>query len=196
MNEDCEECVVRVSYEELEMVLAGLDVVGLFPAIKSKTTGAIIRKMVLKSGITVSGMCWKNAARYITMNKHLTGDLGPVSRFLTWRRNGGGVPSRKNLKLNKKKEEIHNDWRFPEREPEEHERMELTARVAEVGTRAVFEHFIYKFGENIYLQISRGPIGARLTMCAAQLVMQSWGSDYHASLELAKVEITLLSGYM
>ena len=33
-------------------------------------------------------------------------------------------------------------------------------------------------------------------MCAARLVMQSWGSDNHASLELAKVEITLLSGYV
>ena len=35
-----------------------------------------------------------------------------------------------------------------------------------------FNHFTYTFGGEIYLQTSGGPIGARLTMVVARLVMQ------------------------
>ena len=73
LNEDCRECWEGVSYEQLEHALLGLDVVGLIPALQSKPTGEIVRKMLIKSGIKVSGMNWKQACRYIAMNRHLTG---------------------------------------------------------------------------------------------------------------------------
>ena len=42
-----------MSLEELCQALLAFDVVRLFPAIKSKSTGEIVRKMVVKSGIEV-----------------------------------------------------------------------------------------------------------------------------------------------
>ena len=68
--------------------------------------------------------------------------------------------------------------------------------MAEIGTRTIFENFSYRFGEKIYRQSSGGPIGARVTMCAARLVMQDFGEKYKASLTLARMELTLLSGYV
>ena len=46
MNMDCEECGTGIGIEELYQTLLGVDVVGLFPAIKSKSTGKIIRRMI------------------------------------------------------------------------------------------------------------------------------------------------------
>ena len=48
LNEDCLECGEGVSYEQLEHALLGLDVVGLFPALKSKPTGEIVKRCSLK----------------------------------------------------------------------------------------------------------------------------------------------------
>ena len=198
MNEDCGDCgAVGVSYEELEVALLGLDVVSLFPNIKSKPTGEIVRKMLVKSGIKVNGMNWKQACRYIAMNRHLTGMLDPIRKFLPWRKGGLKIPSMKNKQLNQKRETLENNWCFREDvEPTEMERLEIAGRVAEIGTRACFELFTYKFGGEIFHQRSGGPIGARVTMCAARLVMQDWGGQVHRSLQLAKVEIGLLSGYV
>ena len=41
MGKDCEECGEGIGEEELHQTLLGLDVVGLFPAIQSATTGKI-----------------------------------------------------------------------------------------------------------------------------------------------------------
>ena len=62
--------------------------------------------------------------------------------------------------------------------------------------RVIFENFNYKFGGNTYQQASGGPIGARVTMAAARLVMQDWGFQVRATLELAKMEVAMLSGYV
>ena len=44
--------------------------------------------------------------------------------------------------------------------------------VAQIGIRTVFENFTYTFGGHIYKQMAGGPIGGRLTMCCALLVME------------------------
>ena len=46
MNIDCEECGTGIGIEELYQTLLGVDVVGLFPAITSKSTGKIIRRII------------------------------------------------------------------------------------------------------------------------------------------------------
>ena len=78
MIQDCAECGAGISEEELRQTLIGLDVVGLFPAMLSQNTGKIIRRMVMKSSMEIKGMNWKHAARYIVMNKELTGDTSNI----------------------------------------------------------------------------------------------------------------------
>ena len=195
VNRDCEECGMGISEEELKLTLLGLDVVGLFPAMKSATTGIIVRKMILRSSIKIEGFQWKHGIRYIALNKHLTGDLGVVGTLLPWTKSGCTV-GMKNKNVNAKKETIEDTWVFPRNTPTEIEIREIVARVAEIAMRAIFENFNYNFGQNTYQQASGGPIGARVTMAAARLVMQDWGFNVRATLEMAKMEVALLSGYV
>ena len=60
MSEDCEECGEGISEDELEMCLLGLDVVGLFPAMKGKNSGKILRETAVKTkGLKVKGFRWR-----------------------------------------------------------------------------------------------------------------------------------------
>ena len=68
--------------------------------------------------------------------------------------------------------------------------------MAEIGTRAIFENFLYTFGGKAYQQSCGGPIGARVTMCAARLVMQDWGERYRQILESSSLKLFLLKGYV
>ena len=168
LNRDCEECGEGISEEELHLTLIGLDVVGLFPAMMSKTTGEIILKMVLKSMIQIRGFQWKQGVRYILLNKHLTGDLEVISGLLPKTKSGYKV-GMFNKGVNSRKENIDEKWLFREQEPNENEIMEIVARVAEIGTRIIFENFNYKFGGNTYQQASGGPIGARVNHGSQQI---------------------------
>ena len=44
MEKDCEECGEGLYWEDQEICLLGLDVVALFPSLKSENTGRIIRQ--------------------------------------------------------------------------------------------------------------------------------------------------------
>ena len=48
----------------------------------------------------------------------------------------------------------------------------LLCRMAEIGVRVLWTNFCYEFGGEYFLQMSGGPIGARVTMAARRLVMQ------------------------
>ena len=69
-------------------------------------------------------------------------------------------------------------------------------RVAEIGTRVIFQNFVYKFGGEAFHQQGGGPIGARITMCAAKMVMQHWAERYLEILVKAGLRVPLLSGYV
>ena len=71
---------------------------------------------------------------------------------------------------------------------------EIHTRVAEIGVRFLFENFPYKFGGETYQQSSGGPIGARVTMAAARIVMSDWGYKWRCILEQAGIIIGMLDG--
>ena len=48
----------------------------------------------------------------------------------------------------------------------------------------------------MYLQTDGGPIGARVTMCVARIVMHDWGEKYRMILTRASLRIALLSSYV
>ena len=102
----------------------------------------------------------------------------------------------KNKNINARKETIEDSWVFPRSSVTEREVREIAARVAEIAMRVIFENFNYTFGEQTYQQASGGPIGTRVTMAAARLVMQDWGYQVRITLEMAKMELALLSGYV
>ena len=86
IKSDCEECGSPVDKKELERVLLGNDVVGLFPNIKSRNSARIVRNKVEQSGVKFEGFDFKQGGRYIVMNKRYTGHLKPLWNVLPWRR--------------------------------------------------------------------------------------------------------------
>ena len=63
MQCDCAECGQGIGEEELHQTLIGLDVVGLFPAMKSENTGRIVRKRFIMSKIKIEGFDWRHGLR-------------------------------------------------------------------------------------------------------------------------------------
>ena len=185
-----------ISDSDLEMCLIGVDVIALFPNIKSKNTGKIVRNAVISSPIKIRGFDWKQGVRYILINKHLTGDLIKIWRLLPWKTKGGVMPGMTNRKINDKNEKIEEDWTFPNVVPTDEEIKQVVGRCAEIALRTIFENFCYKFGGEIYKQSSGGPIGARCTMAAARIVMNDWSLKYRKMLTEAGLKIGLLSGYV
>ena len=62
-------------------------------------------------------------------------------------------------------------WIFSKTKPEGILRRKLMAKVIEVGVRTSFREQIYTFGDEIFHQREGGPIGSRLTMVCARLIM-------------------------
>ena len=73
-----------------------------------------------------------------------------------------------NLEINSRDKMGDSYWVWPKKEPTERLNQMMIARAAEIGTRTVFENFMFSFGGKKYLQAKGGPIGARVTMCATQ----------------------------
>ena len=72
MQKECTDCGEGLYWEDQEVCLLGLDVVALFPSMKSLTTGRIVREHVLRSPLKIEGFNWRQGARYIVVNKRYT----------------------------------------------------------------------------------------------------------------------------
>jgi hypothetical protein len=88
------------------------------------------------------------------------------------------------------------DWVYPRGKPTAREERMIVSRVAEIGTRVLFQNFVYSFGGEAYHQQSGGHIGARITMCAAKMVMQHWADRYYGILIKAGLRVPLFTGYV
>ena len=99
--------------------------------------------------------------------------------------------------VNYKNEVIEDEWEYNKNhKPTEAEVREIVARVAEIGIRTIFENFCYRFGGKVFIQMKGGPIGVKVTMACARLVMINWGNMVKGSLKLASMEITLFACYV
>ena len=194
--EKIEECL-KCRYEE-QVALVGSDVIALFPSLQERNTGKIVAEEVRLSDLKFEGMNFQMIALYVWINRDLTGDLAGLRRVLPWRRKSGGTePGMKNIHINSKKEDgIHKQWVFPDVTPTELEKRELLARMSEIAVRAIWKHFVYTFGGKLYLQRSGGPIGARVTMAVARLVMNNMGRKYRLILEAGGLRSFLSSVYV
>ena len=103
----------------------------------------------------------------------------------------------KNAGINSKKEDtVDKQWVFPDTVPTELETRELIARMAEIWVRAIWRHFVYTFGGKLYLQKSGGPIGARVTMAVARILMNNFGRKYRMILKSGGLRNFLSSMYV
>ena len=197
LRESCEECGTGISDEERNMCHLGLDLVALFPSMTSQSTGEIVRKRTLLSEMKMLGFEWREGARYIAISKHLTGPLGDLKKVIPAKRKVGGVmPGITSQDVNRKKSKIETQWYFPRKEATKEQVRDIISRCAEIAVRTLFEKFTYNFGGKTYLQASGSPIGARITMACARLVMQDWGEQFINIMLTANLKITMFKSYV
>ena len=197
INKDCQDCGPPAPNRVEEMCLLGLDVVALFPSMSAKRTGEIVRQRMRKSKMKYSGFDWRRGAVYIVMNKNLTGNLGTLWKVLPYRRKVGGTqPGMTSQGMMGRQEDLEKQWVYKTKTITEEQEREIVARVVEIAIRVVFENFCYEFGGRTFLQLFGGPIGNRLTMACARIVMTEWGERYMEILDKANIVTTLLKIYV
>ena len=133
---------------------------------------------------------------YIAINKHLTGSLGNFWKILPYRRKVGGTAPGMMSQAMQGKKDMEEQWVFKCKEVTRDQLMEIVGRCLEISMRTVFENFSYMFGGKTFLQREGGPIGNRLTMACARVVMTDWGEKYLNILEKAGIVTTLLKIYV
>ena len=195
LRTNCNECGPGIlEFEQPELCLIGNDVKALFPSIKSKNTGRIIREAVEKTTMEFEGFDQQKALAYIVMNRELTSDLEELEHLLPTRKSGRTTK----LKLSA----IDKNWNPQEKfefkniEITNQENKKIIARVVEIAVRALFENHAYRFGNEYFHQKEGGSIGDRWTGAAAEVVMQDWANNYQKILDDSGVSTLLLAGYV
>ena len=159
---DCDGCGYGWVREDYSLCIIGNDVISLFPSLDSITTGRIVRGEVARSTIEIEGFNTRLGLRYIAMNEKYTSDLDPIRHLLPTRLTKPGVkPTMKCKWVNNKEVLDDEDWVYPPLTPTAAQTRLITGHVAEIGTRTLFENFVYQFGGVAYHQQQGGPIGAR-----------------------------------
>ena len=206
--EDCNRDILRnraekidrgesLTKEDEELFVIANDVVALFPSMSSERTGKVVRELVEESELKFEGMDYMEIARYIAVEKDKTGDLEEIECLLPTRKFKRGVtPGIKNPECSGKDKNTQIVWVFPDKSPTDRQKKVLVSRMAEIGVRTLFENFCYKFAGHSYIQLSGGPIGARVTMAAARLVMHHWSVQYRQILEKSGLAVKMFGGYV
>ena len=181
--------------EDYTLCIIGNDVVSIFPSLDSENTGKIFRQEVARSTMNIDGFNMRLGVKYIAMNEEYTSDLEEIRALLPVRMTKPGVkPTMKSKWVNHKEILADDDWIYPPGLPTERQSRIVMGHVTEIGTRALFENFCYRFGGESYHHQAGGPIGARVTMCAARMVMQHWARGYKTILLRAGLRLPLSRG--
>ena len=180
-------------------MVVGNDVVALFPSMKENSTGEAVSSQGLKGDMKHIAFDYREIARYCAINRKLCGDLSEVENLLPRRMKegmGGCKPGMQNSEVKGKRKGGEKTWTFPKIQPTERQNKVLEAKMAQIGVRTIFTNFMYEFGGEKFIQGSGGPIGARVTMAAARLVMQEWSEAYRKILEDSGAELDAHGGYV
>ena len=143
---------------------------------------------------------------YIHLNKKVSSGLEGLEHLLPKKRPGkrGVEPGMSSVECMRRYLEdefetngkkYKSSWIWP-REPTDEETHLLMAAMLEIAVYFFFENFVYTFGGENMLQSSGGPIGARITMCIAKLVMQCWWEDFLKILKDSNIEELLRAIYV
>ena len=72
----------------------------------------------------------------------------------------------------------------------------MMAILLEISIKHFFSSFVYTYGGKCFIQVDGGPIGARLTMCVARLVLQDWYEDFNKILVTSNIREYLRGLYV
>ena len=131
---------------------------------------------LLKSDLVVEGINYKQLAKYVAVNwSPGRVKIEGLDKITPRRRYTRGPKPQISGKESRSGRGFEDDpesqWKFPAKEPSEWEQKKLLAASVEIGILASFTNHIYCFGGRAFRQIRGGPIGSRLTMAVARIIM-------------------------
>ena len=138
---------------------------------------------------------------YLHLNESLINNVDRIKHLLPSKKKGrkgveSGMHSRECMKRHLMKDSEASCWTWPTEELSSSEKKDLLATTIEVAIKFFFSHFMYTFGGQDYLQSSGGPIGARLTMAVARLVLQEWSEVFKEILKKSDIKELLRGIYV
>ena len=172
-------------------ILLGSDVTALFPSLSAEKTARAVRNQLEKSKVKWQNIDNRWLTLYIKLNESRISkdDLKEIKKLLPERKSKKGKsPSFSSIDIEKRF-----IWPRLIEYLSESQKSKLLGLAIEQAIIFFFKNFTYTFGGRIYIQDSGGPIGARLTMAVARLVMQEWKEGFDMILEKSNIE-DIMSG--
>ena len=195
--EETNESLAKISPDEVALV--GADATAMFPSLGAERSARIVRNVMMESTLEVNGVDYKSAAMYVRYGYTDTeiGVFG-LERVVPRRRFTGGAAPKITSKeaTSADSEKASDKWIFPDIELTSVEKRKLIAACLEIGIRTSFKHSVYTFGGRYYMKQSGSPIGERISMAVARVVMYDWGKRMKETLHSAGIKIYLASFYV
>ena len=169
-------------YEENKACITATDVEALFPSLESKTSARMVKDKIAQSKMKFMNLEVEEMLLYILVNEEYLDqeDVDIFREHLPERKNRQGkgptmrndyIQGGNNWRLNNKKNGY--PWKHKGTlKPTEKQKRLLMGMVCQIAIQVMFGNFAYTFGGKIYKQKKGGPIGARITMAVAQIVME------------------------
>ena len=174
-----------------DLILIGTDVKSLFPSLSAERTGKAVRAQFEKTKVVWENIDWRLLTLYVKLHEYYwkEDELKPIQAYLPIRKNNiGRPPSIGTI-------DVEHRFSWPQIVDyigKDAKRL-LMGLAMEVAVVFFFNNFTYTFANEIFLQMFGGPIGARLTMAVARLVMQTWKEEYNKILLDSQIQ-EFLSG--
>ena len=133
----------------------------------------------MRTEINAEDVIYKQLGKYVALNWtpariHMEG----LSRVCPVRRHSKGPkPTMHGAEAKGKnnKESTDSQWEFRDHEASPWEQKKLIAASIEISIIASFKNHVYCFGSKAYKQVKGGPIGSKLTMAVARIIMMIFG---------------------
>ena len=169
-------------------MLLGSDVKALFPSMSAEKSAIAVKNQVKKIKMEWLNIDDQWLRLYIHLNRDMCSNLEEVIHLLPHRREGrrgveAGMGSRECGERQVRGNSKESNWTWPDVILSRDDQKNLIGTALEIAVKYFFSNFTYTFGGEVYLQSFGGPIGARVTMCIARIVMQEWSDEFEKLLK-------------
>ena len=88
-------------------------------------------------------------------------------------------------------------WTFPyDLEPSQEIKTKMMGKELQLVVRSCWKLHTYEFGGKVYRQSEEGPIGLRITMACARVIIINWGKIAKDRLEQSGIKVLVESCYV
>ena len=170
-----------------------MDVKALYPSMSWEEIVIAVKEMILSSTMDISNVDWAEVGKYLAVMMTQDEIEQEGLAFVIPKRRG--VRLRKitinYLQLKKNK----NKW-LPARSPGVRQKRKMLALAVSHGVYTALSNHTYCLGDQIYLQVSGGPIGLQLTGAVSRAYMMRWDKQYLDKVQKSGIAMKMYERYV